>query len=291
MVDYVKLANSFALMSGNIDESSDNINKPFKPKMIKIDESLDFETKTKSVTLTEVTTSYNDRIITCDLTDLQNITYDPNQKTILKLTAKLTEQFNDFEFCFEKENYYVYLNKLAKQMCPTIIDGKATGSATALIVNCDQKQYVIFVKDRTKKLLTLPTGTRNNPNESYEDCARREVEEETGYKISTELIKCASWSFISTIFNMKFDGQTIAYYTNVTITEDEMNKIKSHNDAEIEYVKLVNITNLDKLKFDTFSQHHVMIARHSVSKVNEKYVYEWSTDENKPKYLQTFNCL
>lgn len=282
MVDYVKLAKSCTLMSGQSYDYS-------KPKMISIDDSLDFDSKSKPVILSDEVTSYNDRIIICQLSDLQNITYDPNQKTVLKLTEKISDQFNDFEFSFEKDGYYVYINQLAKKMCPAVIDGKVTGSAVALIINCDQKQYVAFVKDRTKKMLTLPAGAINNSSESFEDCAKREVEEETGYKIVDPLIKCANWSFTSTVFKMKFEGETVGYYVNVTITEDEMNKIKSYSDPEIEYVKLVNITNLDKLRFDTYSQHHVVMARHAVSKVSSEYIYDWNTDENKPNYLKSFD--
>lgn len=284
MVDYVKLAKSCTLMSGTLYPDSDSdseTNSNFT--------DTNTNTATSSTTLTEEITSYNDRIITCKPDDLKNINYNPNQKTILKLTEKLTEQFNDFNFSFEKDGYHVYINQLAKTMCPTIIDGKVAGSAVVLIVTCDNKQFIVFVKDRTKKILTLTAGTINNSSESFEECAKREVFEETGFDISQhELIKCAHWTFVSTVFKMKFEGQTVGFYVHVTITEGEMNKMKSYNDAEIEYVKLVNITNLEKLRFDTYSQHHVMMARHTVSKVNTEYVYDWNTDENKPNYLKSY---
>jgi len=209
--------------------------------------------------------------------------YDSSKVTILKIRSKnLTnstrDPLKDFTFVHSAKGIDIYANKLAKEKCPPIIDGRLCGVVAAVIVNVDSEQFAVLVKDRTKASLTNPAGFVAESSEAPVETAKREVFEETGLVVE-KLVPCGRSSRKYLAYDNEFSNETDIFYAQVTITQDEMEKATKHNDHEIEKVYFLPIdrVSLDKVATGLeypIMEHHVTILRFVISGIQGQEI-DW----------------
>ena len=152
----------------------------------------------------------------------------------VKLLEK-TEMFRSKEFKVIKKSY----SFSSKSICKTTIISRPISVIVPVIDNnkiifVDQYRYGI-----NENLLELPAGT-NIDNEKPLDCAKRELEEETGYR--AKIWKNAGSFFSSPGLNNELIYCFFAsglYKTNSNLDHDEILKIK-----------FISINKLEKKIFD-----------------------------------------
>ena len=232
----------------------------------------------------------------------QEIVYDPKQGYIVHLevsdeTVPLIPE--DFRFITVRKidgfKKAIYANECVINKCPKIIDDAVTGAVVVLTVSLDTNPgtlNVVFVKDRTKDKLTNPAGTMDN-NETHIQCAIRECYEETGIRLNKDLRQIGSLEYIANVFEIKWPGTGIIYYTHAILTETEMNALVNFSCDEIEKVYVypvtsdagVDITEIDGIPI---SKHHQVAANHAISKITGKK-YDWRSESL--NYLKDFRLF
>jgi hypothetical protein len=139
------------------------------------------------------------------------------------------------------DSWAVYANDVARLKCPPLTGlSVAEGSlVVTLVVDAGVVQSAIFVKAIDKKLITNPEGCKADPTETFEDCAARELEEETGIAndMRTDLVLIEEQWGVMKIYDMDWSRFTKCYYT--TIIPSRLDQILTHSDDEIEYVRAI----------------------------------------------------
>src|SRR5581483_7748954 len=141
---------------------------------------------------TIVKNRFNDVIITAqqnidELTGYLQTLINNGECLILRLNSKLPQLLYDFQFITYYQGLYIYANTEALNACPQIVDNKLYGSILATFIRINEDLFFVLVKDRTKQYLTNPGGSRNL-NETNDQCACRELYEETGIVCDIESI-------------------------------------------------------------------------------------------------------
>lgn len=190
---------------------------------------------------------------------------------------------------------YIYANECVLNKCPEIVDNKVSGSTVVTTVSTSESPtnvYLVLVKDRTKDKLTNPCGTKNS-RESYEECAERELREETNLRLFSKLIEIGSMTYIANVHDFKWDGDSMIYYTHVFLTEKRLLELKSYSCDEIEKVCVYPITigewikkeNVESFTSFKVSNHHLVSANHALGKLWGKK-YDWESEYE--SYLKEF---
>ena len=149
------------------------------------------------------------------------------------------------------DNIYYYLNSHAANVLPMYNkDNIIYSSCVMLKILYLDNTYLLYVKDKYKDNYTYPGGSVNL-NESFEDCACRELFEETGIYLLPNKIKFYKQIKSTTFyFNIPFK-KICNYYDSIYQVESEIefNKICNYksSDGEITDVVLVDILDLPKL--------------------------------------------
>lgn len=139
---------------------------------------------------------------------------------------------------------------------------------TSMVMIQDEKTYKVLVQDRIKSWcgLSFPGGHIEN-DESFVDCAIREIKEETGLKIANlKYCGTAHW------FNNKTSDRYIIYLYK---TSDFSGKLKLECDEGKHYWK--TIEELKALKQDNGFQKYIAVFLDD--NINEAYS-SWNEDES-----------
>lgn len=238
-----------------------------------------------SLTIVEMkisTNKFKDIIIATEsLEALSTYVYKPNEPVCIKTSLDL-ENFHDFERVYSFGERRVYTNKFARERCPVIIEGGLSGTTVVVVVN---DSFVVLVKDRTKSFLTNPCGSRARSEESFLECGIREVEEETGLKLTEPPIHCGTLISRSNLYNILFKYTGNVYYTSIHISAEQVKTLLAHRDHEISKVLLVHF---DQLNLYCIGEHHLVAIQHVINKL-QGVTYDWVSVS--PRYLVSLNLF
>lgn len=206
---------------------------------------------------------FGDIIITIEPEDLSYFRpyYDANQVTVLKTKKEISSNFLDFQYETKHGDYYLYINEKARKICPRIFNDKVTGipkvtgSSLILILTSNEKKYVVFVKDRNRKIYSLLGGSRIHPNECYVSCAVRECFEESGINLGTcKLTRFSQYNYKTNIYELGFPGYTVVFYAELTVNKNEFERISNFSNEEIDHIRLVPIEEIQFLNRNKYSR-------------------------------------
>lgn len=185
-----------------------------------------------------------------------------DKKVMFYSDIQLESPPDDFELEAKINSKYIYFNQAMRDRSLRIVNSRLDGTAVALFVNVDSINYAIFVKDRFKPFLTNPGGCVC-PNETFEECAKREVMEETG--INTNHIKfepCGSFTRQLPFLGQKYGSTTYFYYAWVQMTYKEFERVIHYSDHEIEKVFAFNTFYLDNLLINSMTDNPTVPYTH-----------------------------
>jgi len=245
------------------------------------------------------TNRYGDILLTASrkLEDYFEDGYDPSKGYIIHNlndtnTNDTEDVFSDFKFIACHDGYSIYANEKVRKECPAPINGSICGSIMTLFVQVEKEIYLILVKDRTKKYITNPCGTRDSLTESFLECAIRETKEETSVEVLSAT-ECGSYRYKHWAYEIQWPGKGEIFYTCVEMSKEDFEKALTFECDEIGKVYAIPITemeNSETLKLDDFSvsDHHMCAARFAKAKLENKF-YDW--ESNKPKYMDYFELF
>lgn len=213
--------------------------------------------------------------------------YNKNQKMFI-VTTEQTDLFEPFGFHFyeSKDEQYCYYNDAVSKDVVALQPNKWLHAAiTALFIRCEHKMHLLLVKDKFKNYLTN-TGGRNNYLESFEDCAIREILEETGLKKEqlTELNYAGYGIATCTSCGIRWNIKGKYYYMVIDLPFKELQKLWSFKiDGEIMGVRTIPIDklNLKKLKAPPV---HAKLIEYSLAKI-QKRAFDYNSLEEGTFYL------
>lgn len=201
-------------------------------------------------------TRFNDLLIICERFDTRAVKdiYRKYVPTVILVPTPLKYEFIDFSYYCEYGVKYMYINEAARSICPPIINGTIHGTNVVTVVIHNKKKYFLLVKDRKKKRLVNPGGSKLSITESFVECALREVKEETGLSIG-HLTKIKDVVYETEYFGLTFKILTRVYSTEIEL--DDIDKLLTFSNAEIKNVELIEFNHLEKHKYritsDTFN--------------------------------------
>lgn len=196
----------------------------------------------------------------------------------------------------------IYANESVLKKCPKVIDDKVLGSVLVLTVSSVSPEsssenyqcplHLVLVKDRTKDYLTSPAGTME-PGETFEQCAKRECYEETGVVVNSKLAHIGTLEYNANVFEVKWPGVAQMYHCHATLSEKEMENLRTFECDEIEKVYVYPIKEdllFQESEIDgiSVSEHHQTAANHAMFKLKGK-TYPWKSEC--PKYLKDFKLF
>src|SRR4029079_16748828 len=127
--------------------------------------------------------------------DVENINHDDNKIIIIK--SRFGIDVNGYKYVTKYNGSFIYANRKAFDNCPEIINNEIKGSIIMTIIKYDGNEFIVLLKNNNGKY-TNPAGIMKK-NESFEECAKRELFEETR-------LECKSFVKIG-----EMEHQTIAY--------------------------------------------------------------------------------
>lgn len=139
---------------------------------------------------------------------------------------------------YENETKIVYSNETARNKIPQLEDNTSKGSIVITQIRGTNK--FIFVKSFGQTAYTFPQGYKNI-GETYESCAHRELQEETGIPqgLYAPLTYISDEIGTSTLYTLQIPRVTKIYHT--TVTETLANFMTMHTDDEIEHVVAISL--------------------------------------------------
>ena len=250
----------------------------------------------KSRLFSVTSNTYRDVIISATLANVDNVNtylgqkYNHKRPTIVHIKGGTFHDITlpeNLTYCMTtSDNKHIYANKLAIEQCPSIIDGIIYSSLVHLIVHCTDQRFIILIREKSKRRLSMPGGTRL-PDETSEECAYREVYEETG--ILTNTLKCkklipkgsfkqyGTWSL-----GLRWPHKTVLYTLELTLDRKEFNSMYSHKTDEVLSVVVVPEYQLSKV--DTRSRDIYIMSQ----LLTKTYLTTSLNDRKTPKYLKEF---
>jgi ADP-ribose pyrophosphatase YjhB (NUDIX family) len=209
--------------------------------------------------------------------------YDSRKPIVLKFAYPIELPFYDFEFSFVHDSHFIYLNQKAKKLIPPIsTNGYIESSIIVFCLMDRNEKYYLMVKDKYKKFLTCPGGSKQSIQESFLDCAIRELYEETSIRCN-QLREFGTFSHKHSMFSMNMNGLTKVYYGQMNVNKHQLQQIKNYTNEEIEKVILVSSSQLDTiLKSKSileykFYRHHVVYMKY-MDMYYKKLNYDWIKD-------------
>ena len=215
--------------------------------------------------------NYGDIIITSNnemeiIKELEK--YDKKRSISLKATRKLN--IVGYSLVNHHNGVYIYCNETAIKYCPAIYGNRVDKTSVCIIVKNNKDSYVLLVKDRVNKWFTTIRGSKNVVNEKYEDdidCAIREVKEETNLTIEKEdLVECGHYEQYFKLHGESFESKCVIYFCVITLSDDEMKRVESFSNEEIEEIKMVKLCEINELKLKII-YYHLVIINHIINKM------------------------
>jgi 8-oxo-dGTP pyrophosphatase MutT (NUDIX family) len=194
------------------------------------------ESKRCIAVVEDITNRFGDRIVT-HRSDNPALIYEPTDvSTTFKVLGKARRPIPDgLETLYESSDLSFYVNPKCRTKCPSIQrDGRIVGSAIVVMINCDR---AVMVRDRTRDYLTVPCGSCEL-DESFISAAVRECFEETGIVLNESAVKGPFAETISdiTYYDTRFRVNTLWHYATVSLSSEEIEKLSSFSNEEIECV-------------------------------------------------------
>ena len=229
------------------------------------------------------------------------VPYDSTKGYIVHLEVRdetLPTFPDDFRYITAREEngrkFVVYGNDHVIASSPKVIDEEVNGAVVVLTVSLDTSPgelYVVFVKDRTKRYWTNPSGTKE-PGETYVQCAIRECKEETGVSPNTTFKQIGDLQFKYSVFEVIWNGGAMIYSTHAVLSAAQFEALKQFNCDEIGKVQVIpvspsepiNIDNITSIDGDPVSAHHLLAAQFAVHRGSKDIDWE----SKYPDYLEGF---
>jgi ADP-ribose pyrophosphatase YjhB (NUDIX family) len=234
----------------------------------------------------KIENKYGDLLyLNCTFLDCQD-EYSPDQPVALKMYYPIPLPFYDFSFVFFQDGHYIYLNTRAKKELPPMnTNGFIESSIVVFCCIVEEKRYYLLVKDKYKGYLTCPGGSKIFPEESFLQCAIRELQEETSIECSS-LKEFGMYEHRHCMFSMNLNGLTKIFYGQMNFTKEQLDRIQRFKSNEIEKVFLIPSWNLDSLiqvrkivddKIYRFYKHHIVFMKY-MEMYYQKENYHWLND-------------
>jgi 8-oxo-dGTP pyrophosphatase MutT (NUDIX family) len=163
------------------------------------------------------------------------------------------ENFHDFVFLFSGAQNHVYGNSKAQRECPYIgPNGFLSGSSVCVVIQNSRKlSSVLLVKDKFKSGFDFPGGYRLR-DETYSECAVRELREETGLEVShvTEIAEFDSYGV--KWFGVLVPNRSKLFSCKASLTTEEFENLLNFQDSanEIHMIRLIDVQTLEDEKYD-----------------------------------------
>jgi 8-oxo-dGTP pyrophosphatase MutT (NUDIX family) len=143
-----------------------------------------------------------------------------------------------FRVVYENSSQIVYSNEFAINKIPQLEDNTSKGSI--VITQVRNTNRFVFVKSRGQTNYTFPQGYKN-VGETYESCAHRELQEETGIPqgMYAPLTYICDQIGTSTLYTLQIPRVTKVYHT--TVTETMASYMSTHTDDEIEHTVVISL--------------------------------------------------
>jgi 8-oxo-dGTP pyrophosphatase MutT (NUDIX family) len=180
---------------------------------------------------------YNDRIYT-------NIfpNKPPQKNAELSISVKVNMPDivipKGFELVGKHKTCFVYANEFARNKLPPLVNMNIAEGSVIVTLIVDEKgiaEGALFVMAHDCWEFTNPQGWKDTVNESFKDCALRELREETGISACTTPVKFDEEIRSTCLYELQWVNKTNVFYT--TVTRDAANKALLYTDPEIEYIR------------------------------------------------------
>src|SRR3989304_7436465 len=154
-----------------------------------------------------------------------------NEKIIIK--TKLTFNHKDFTLIGFTSVLNIYANRIAISKCPMLIDNMINGTTMITIVATENTTNIILVQKTVSNKFGLvnPGGLFSSRNESFEQCAIREMCEETGLVYNSENVtECGEFETDYFCYDEKWHNLTKIFTVTLNMSEADLNNNLTHKD-------------------------------------------------------------